>query len=314
MSRAEPLTITLIEVDDLEDVRHAYYDPLLYPAFMLMSASLAEAASQRTGEGVERTSPLRFSFTERTFIFRKQPTQPGIATLLREQLFPGSDGVIVNLRDSIPSDNKTSALLMKEMLQAVYKWSGPTIFSTKRASLEVSNSGKTAESYFQPWPHVIQSIRENFPKVVPIIGYDYSRPGSVKRVLTTLLAEIDKMERDVQVRVEEPPPPEPEPLMTQFEWLALKLELGPELEPVIASIEANQKAESERLLKTLLRKKARSVPVWLLLATVLSEASQQRDCIERALRLKPDHWLARKMQTRLAKPEIPPPTEKDKME
>lgn len=138
------------------------------------------------------------------------------------------------------------------------------------------------------------------------------QPGKGQWVSLRLVLDEWPVQQWQGHRVEEPPPPEPEPLMNQFEWLALKLELGPELEPIIASIEAEQKAEAEHLLKTLLKENAQNVPAWLLLATVLAEVTQQRDCIERALRLKPDHWLARKMQVRLAKPEDSSPTETDK--
>src|SRR5688500_17606145 len=69
--------------------------------------------------------------------------------------------------------------------------------------------------------------------------------------------------------------------------------LPDELAQAAALLRAERPGEARALLGELLRREPRSDQAWFLLSLAVDDPRQQRDCLQRALRLNPAHGPAR---------------------
>ncbi len=188
MTKTNPLMIAMIGLADLEDKVNYRYDPMLYPAFMLISTNLVEATYYPDEFGFDNTTPLEFNFTDHSIIFRKNSTQPDIVKLICDHLLPSSDGVIVSLGPRGVKSDDTLQSFLREIIRNIYETRLPTVFTDEYKT--IVDQGWTPEltrSILEPPAPIVASIAEIFPRPVPVLGYHYGRPISIQNILTTLL-------------------------------------------------------------------------------------------------------------------------------
>lgn len=80
------------------------------------------------------------------------------------------------------------------------------------------------------------------------------------------------------------------------------------LQKARAAIQAGQKVESERLLRQVISINSRNEVAWLWLSAVVSDPTQESECLERVLEINPNNEVAQKHWLRLQARIIPPET------
>lgn len=179
MTQTDPLTIALIGLTDLKERTTYLSDPLLYYAFMLMSQNLAEVASHLDENGVEMTSPLKFSFTDKSLIFRKYEAEMDIVHRIQDDLLPTSEGVIVSLAREVRNAHYLASVeplpsLLRQVVKIVRHSNWPTVFAIEHA----------------PLPKIKAML--GLPDTIPLITYDYSEPASLQKLLISLISKIEQ--------------------------------------------------------------------------------------------------------------------------
>lgn len=201
------------------------YNWKLYEAFLLMSQNLEEVHYQMDQNNLDRSSPVKYSFSDQSFIFWRNQ----MAQMLRnfESDLQASDGVIINLGGRVLDldylkGNTPPAYFagqLQRLVTLVQQMKLPTVLALE----DIKDSFEPVELFFNrrdlgdgldawssefTWPTTI-SVEDNLwdptsPTVetvrqilqvadtTPLLLYSYYRPLSVQNLLVTLLAKIEK--------------------------------------------------------------------------------------------------------------------------